>query len=179
MRHMPFSAILGFSLLELLLVLALFSLMVSTITPVMAEQITHRQQWSGLYQLYRHLKLARLSAIDHQTTVSVCPSASGQRCDAHNQWQYGWMVFFDPDHSGQPRDLDDIIEIGTALEQAELTSGGRARIRFQADGTAYGSNGTFTLCPLAYSLPQRQIVISNPGRIRAQPAKKGAHCQKL
>ena len=156
----------GFSLLELLTVLSLMMALLSWVTPSLAQQWQRQNQTQAMHQLYTHLHRARLTAVAEHTTVSACPSHSGQRCDAGNRWDAGWIVFFDAEHLGQPQQSDDIIERADKITQAIITSGARQRIRFRAQGTAYGSNGTITLCHPNKPGPLIKIVISNPGRLR-------------
>lgn len=158
----------GFSLIELMVVMAIVALTLHSLIPALASQLKYRQQWHAVHLLYKHLSHARLSAIHQRTPVTICPSESGQSCDPHNQWHHGWMVFVDAEHRGQPATPNDIIQIGGGLEQSTISSAGRHRIRFQPTGTAYGSNGTLLVCNNDAQGLSSSIVISNPGRIRWQ-----------
>jgi len=53
-------------------------------------------------------------------------------------------------------------------------AGGHACIRFKADGSAAGSNGTFTLCHKKEAL--HQVLVNFAGRIRSQEAPSNAGC---
>lgn len=156
----------GYSLLELMVVLVFMMTMLGTISPALGEQWQRQAQVQAMRELYAHLRSARVTAVSNNITVTACPSQSGQRCDAVNTWHLGWIVFFDPNHTGQPQHANDIIQRVDQNTYVAITSGGRQRIRFQAQGTAYGSNGTIAMCSLHNPSHAIKIVVSNPGRIR-------------
>lgn len=156
----------GFSLLELMVVMALLSVLMGLITPAMAARAPERDRFFAAHQLYAQLHRARLMAITQQTHLTLCPSQSGQRCDATNAWHQGWIAFKDPDKSGQPQNLRAVLVHGEAQPGLHITSGGRVRVRFQPEGTAYGNNLTVEFCPLQSTGRATALVVSNPGRIR-------------
>jgi len=176
LSHCQVSRSIGFSLLELLVVLALVITLIGLVTPSVAKSLDRQSQFAALHQLHSHLNRARMTAVSNQISVSACPSQTGSRCDAGNAWHLGWIVFQDPSHRGQPRHASDIMERSGATENVKITSGGRHRIRFRAEGTAYGSNATIRLCSELNPAPSDQIVISNPGRIRFVRAANLGFC---
>lgn len=169
----------GFSVLELVVVLALMATFVGLISPSLAQPLDRQSQRASMHQLHSHLNRARFLAISQQTWVTACPSASGRRCDRTTRWHDGWLVFIDRHKSGQPDDPDAVIAIGEALTTGVITSGARQRIRFDPQGHAYGSNGTIEQCPSKAPGPIQKIVVSNPGRVRFVEPDQLAVCHRL
>lgn len=159
-----------------MVVLILMMTMLGAISPALGEQWQRQAQAQVMHELYAHLRSARVTAVSTHTTVTACPSQSGLKCDAVNTWQSGWIVFFDPNHSGQPEHSHDILERVHETPDVIITSGGRQRIRFQATGTAYGSNGTIVMCPVLNTGHSVQLVVSNPGRIRWVEDERSSPC---
>lgn len=163
----------GFSLLELMVVLVLLSLLMGLVTPALAGKASKQDRFFAAHQLYAELHRARVTAVSQQRHITVCPSRSGTRCDSTNQWHWGWIAFIDPDKSGQPIDAGAILARGDAQPQLEMTSGGRQRVRFQPQGTAYGNNLTIEFCVRDGTDRATALVVSNPGRIRIT---RGSQC---
>ena len=156
-----------------MVVLVLLSLLMGLVTPALAGKASQQDRFFAAHQLYAELHRARVTAVAQQRHITVCPSRSGTRCDSTNQWHWGWIAFVDPDKSGQPIDAGAILARGDAEPQLEMTSGGRQRVRFQPQGTAYGSNLTIEFCVRDGADQATALVVSNPGRIRIT---RGSQC---
>ena len=163
----------AFSLLELMVVLVLLSVMMGLVTPALAANASQRDRFFAAQQLYAELHRARVTAVTQQRHLTVCPSRSGTRCDPTNQWHWGWIAFIDPDKTGQPVEPSAILVHGEAQPLLEITSGGRQRVRFQPQGTAYGNNLTIEFCVRHQTGKATALVVSNPGRIRLT---QGSQC---
>ena len=169
----------GFSVLELVMVLALMATFVGLVVPSLAQPLDRQTQAAAIHQLYGHLRQARFTAINENATVTACPSASGDRCDDTNQWHNGWMVFIDRTRHHRPAIPDAVLAVSQGVATGVITSGGRHRIRFDPQGNAYGSNGTIAHCPERVQGLSHEIVISNPGRIRFVELDPMGVCHRL
>ena len=157
---------LGFSVLELLVVLGLMATVFGLMIPSLAQPLDRQHQRAAIHRLYGHLNQARFMAIQQGTWVSACPSVSGRHCDDSTHWHTGWIVFVDGHKTGQPASEGAIVIRGEGRSTALITSGARRRIRFGPGGHAYGSNGTIRQCARSIRGPSHRIVISNAGRVR-------------
>lgn len=164
----------AFSLLELMVVLVLLSVLMGLVTPGLAGRASERDHFFAAHQLYAELHRARVTAVTQQNHITVCPSRSGTRCDPTNQWHWGWIAFVDSDKSGQPREPSAILVHGDAQPALEITSGGRQRVRFQPQGTAYGNNLTIDFCVRHQTGKATALIVSNPGRTRITEGKRCA-----
>jgi len=159
----------GFTILELLIVLVIVSIVYSSGIPAAWSWILDTRQRTSSNLLFTHLQMARNTAITHQSNVVVCQSNDGNRCSGRSSWQYGWIVFTDPNDNEQ-------FDISETLLSVQQPLGNQVNIHFSSRNggryvryTALGSgwpNGTFTLCDRRGSSSARAIVLSLTGRPR-------------
>lgn len=153
----------GLTLIELMIALAVLVTLATVAVPAMSNLILDQRVSSAANHMMTHLRFARGAALKYQTFVSACPSPDLSSCSG-NRWDSGWIVFLDPDRSGQPDSTDDILRVVQADERLLLHSGGRYRVRFRPNGSAYGTNLTIRVCAGDNA---RAVIVSNPGRVRA------------
>lgn len=95
---------LGFSLLELMVVLAIIAILAAIAVPSYTTFITNNRLLSTTNDLMGVIRLARSEALKRGTSVSFCPSANGSSCTNSNQLNSGWVIFID---SSTPGVVDD------------------------------------------------------------------------
>lgn len=98
----------GFSLVELLTVIALIAVCLALAAPPLRDMIQRNRVASQIGTFRMDLKFARSEAMKRGQPVSVCPTADGTSCLADNTWQSGWLVFYDQNASGTI-DSGDVI----------------------------------------------------------------------
>lgn len=164
MRHSRQS---GLTLPELLITLALISILASLVIPQASQLIEKNQQLAAGDLLLRNLQNARARAIAEKRTLLLCPSSSNECAD---DWNEGWIL--KSATSNEILSQDTLSGISGKLHWA----GYRKEILFRSDGTSPTGNGRFFLCT-QYGLAW-QLVINRQGRIRvAEPPEnlKDAH----
>ncbi len=166
----------GLSLVELLIVLAVMAVVVSLTTPGLATLIERNRIVASSNGLVGHLNYARQEAVMRGEFVSACPSVDQQRCSQDNQWHQGFIVFRDPNRSGQPGSDADILRAVGPAADLQMLSGGRTRVRFQPGGAAYGTNLTIRVCRQDARAAGRAVVVSNPGRVRVATLSDAEEC---
>jgi type IV fimbrial biogenesis protein FimT len=165
----------GFTLLELLIVVACVATLAAIALPryTAAREATHS---SAAHQaMVGSLMLAASHAASTGVEVVVCPGTV-QACRATHDWSGGWVVFADLDgdrvHDPYETLLRRVDRLGG---DAHLRStAGRTRLVFQPNGTAAGSNVTFTLCDGRGPQRATALVMDNVGRLRATGAAESA-----
>lgn len=170
----------GFTLIELMIVLAVASVLLGTAVPAMTSTIKSVQLSSASNQLLAGLLLARSEAIKRNGRGVICKSADGATCTASGDWEQGWLVFHDADNDGS-RDAGEAIVQQVEHLAGDLRVKGKlsvARyISYGADGgTRFASGGfqagTITLCLRSANAGEaRQIIVSSSGRPRVQKAR--------
>ncbi|MEM1082044.1 MAG: GspH/FimT family pseudopilin [Pseudomonadota bacterium] len=166
----------GFTLIELLFSISVLALLLSLAAPTMQEFQQRQRIVSLANELVGHINIARMHAISAHELTILCPSSNGLACSDSNRWELGWMVFRDPDRNGMPDQADHILRVGAGTRSLIVDSGGRTRLRYQADGTAGGSNQTIKLCDPNYPDQSRAVIISNPGRPRVDALPEHLSC---
>ncbi|MBX2886190.1 MAG: GspH/FimT family pseudopilin [Granulosicoccus sp.] len=89
----------GFTLLELLVVMAIVGIVGTIALPSFRTQIQNENASSGTRYFANSIGIARSSAIKLGTPVVMCASASGTTCSG--DWEDGWLVFQDDDRDDQ------------------------------------------------------------------------------
>jgi type IV fimbrial biogenesis protein FimT len=84
----------GFTLLELLMTVAILAIVLTVGIPSFAETIRNNRLASGANELRASLALARSEAAKRGVQVSICPR-SGNACADSLEWSTGWLVFLD------------------------------------------------------------------------------------
>jgi len=156
----------GFTLIELMLALAVAAVLFSVALPSMHGLQQRQRIVSAANDLVAHINQARLHAVTRREIAVVCPSLDGAGCTGHNRWDDGWIVFRDPDRNGEPDQPGDVLRVGSGMQNLVIDSAGRTRIRYQPSGTAGGTNLTIKLCDTSDPDRSRAVIVSNPGRPR-------------
>lgn len=165
----------GFTLIELMVALAIAIIVISLSTPVF--NVFKRNHVTSIeHEFVTSLNLARSAAVSTATTVSVCrrDPNNANTCLAagagNARWEQGWIVFNDPN-------ADGIIDPGEVILQQHggLQSGytlgeiQRNVITYNASGLTPTSAGTWTLCDPTQDITfQRNVNLSVTGRVTMQ-----------
>lgn len=160
----------GISLIELIFTLAIAGILASISIPALGSLTRGAQSRTAGESLVASLNLARMSAVNRQRDVVVCPSANQADCDDDIHWQSGWIVFVDANGDGQHDAGESVLETVQARSGIAIAATqGRKHITYHADGTAPGTNLTLTLCD-AHTTNASTIVVNNAGRVRGGTA---------
>ena len=146
----------GFTLIELMVTIAVVSIVLLTGIPSLNEMTDRNRLVSQINTIAGSLALARSEAIKSGTVVTICASSNTTSCNV-TTWQSGWIVFTDLDKDAAIDAGDTTIQIQGALNggpSLRLTLNDAAGIyQFLPDGSSRdrdssGSTiGTFILCP--------------------------------
>jgi type IV fimbrial biogenesis protein FimT len=142
----------GFTLVELLVVVAIVAVLVRIAVPSYAATITRNRILAETYSLVGDLQYARSEAIKQGLTVQMCISTDSQTCSTSaTTWAAGHIVITSP-----------VSGTGTLLRAQSAFSGGdtgvptpstQTSIVFSRDGFAGTSSGTWNgFSPLAQSV---------------------------
>jgi type IV fimbrial biogenesis protein FimT len=146
----------GFSLIELLVTVAVAAVLATIALPSFMELIRTNRLISAADQFNADVLIARREAIKRNSRVLVCPAGTtAGRCGSGaSAWAGGWMVCYDNDFNG---DCDDSPSDGTnpnpirkhaAIDSSLTLTGPATMARFNANGTqgdAGAASLTFTV----------------------------------
>lgn len=176
----------GFTLVELLVTIAVATILFGVAIPSYNELMERQQSWRALQELRVSLHQARGYAARENTHVTVCRSADGTACLTGSRWSEGWMVFEDPSRqntctvqpSGRCGHGGRVLPVGSG------TSGGvyitanhfvQDNVHFYPEGFAKASNGTFTACSPEGEI-LRGMVVAWSGRMRGADEGDNTSC---
>ncbi len=154
----------GFTLIELMISLAIVSILITSVGPSVRDILIQNRLIGQINELSSIIQFARHSAVNEQVTSIMCPSTNFSTCTA--DWNSPKMVFLDIDGNGQ-RSADEEILAGTGNSVQNYTLTGPAgTISFQGNG-AVASPGTLLLCHDSND-PKfaRALTISLQGRVK-------------
>ena len=152
---------LGFTLIELIVTLAVVSILLLTGVPMINQMLDNNRLVSEINSIAGSLSLARSESIKRGATVTVCGSSDGSTCDTAN-WESGWIIFSDANHNATLESTDTLLKVFAAfngpstlrLSRSDLTT----RLQYRPNGSlrnqvspdaSDSDRGTFTLCEKA------------------------------
>jgi type IV fimbrial biogenesis protein FimT len=167
----------GFTLIELMLALVIFSLLLAAVLPSYRDWIAAQQLANHAQFIVDTLHVARSEAIKHGYRVDVCKTSDKLRCTDKGGWDQGWLMFVDEDRSGQiEHDTVVLHSEGAALNG--VTVHGNHPVQDYVSYTGLGharllsgalQMGTFVLCKSGQDA--LNVVLSNGGRARIDKTK--------
>lgn len=158
----------GFTLLEMIVSVAVVLVMLSIGMPALGHLLDRHQEQATTNELLTQLGLARSWAISRGQPVAICPSRIQGRCTPDIEWSSNWMIYVDPDGDRQPNQNSDILTEAAAPGHPRLrvlSSSGRSQMRYLPDGRAAGSNATFKIC--RQQAIATEVIVSPTGRARS------------
>lgn len=171
----------GFTLLEMMIVIAIAAVLMSLAGPGLRSFLLAGSRGDAAAALYGAMVQARAEAIARNTSITVCQrnyQASGghARCDASatGNWVNGWVIYRDsaPDSSsGKPAAAADVIATGEPADRAfvwDSEPDQTGAVQFESSGRLSSSTRIILhLCKLDDSQWEgRRVQIDTSGRIR-------------
>lgn len=139
----------GFTLIELMVAIAVAAILISIGVPAFRDLTASNQMRTGVNDLVTALHYAKAEAVSRGERVVLC-KGSNTACQTSGDWTQGWAVFADADVDGVldagelllARDtltgsIETFIGSGTAANSVTFTAGGR---------TTLGSAQRFVAC---------------------------------
>ena len=167
----------GFTLFELVTVIAIISIIVLISAPFFSSLLKENQAKQIYSTLKPLLSYARNQAHSLHQAVALCGSNNGQTCDGN--WNSGILMFLD---HNQNRVLDSSEQIighhSSAIKYGTLSwrgaGGSRSSVLlFEPDrGRLNMSNGSFWYCA-EQAKWHRLVILSNMGHVRASQDNNG------
>lgn len=158
----------GFSLLELMVVLALALVLTALAVPSYQGLM---QRWAlsrEAQTLVDDLRHARAQALARGQPVSICPSIDRLACAAHADWGRGWMIFLDAQADRLIASGDTVLRqhrVSSAVRSISSNSGSaRAGLTFHPNGQARAAGQALSLQSQGAAPVQRLVCISMQGR---------------
>lgn len=145
-------AFLGFTLVELMVTLAILAILTMFALPSFRDAIRRNQVSSGSNALLADLNYARAEAINRGQLVTLCPSSNGSSCATSTAWDTGWLVYTYPAGAASS---NKAYVAGNILLRSATTQNATGIWAGQATYPSFGPQGQ--LKPGTASLPFRFI----------------------
>ena len=158
----------GFTLIETVIALSVVAILAGIVVPSLQGAVASARTASTRATIYESWMKGAAHSTTTGANVILCPGDSSG-CRATTDWSQGWVVYADIDADGHRGTYDTLLQVAPALKGGirMVSTQGRKRVVFQADGSNAGSNITWTLCDSRGPTKASTIVASNAGRLRA------------
>ena len=164
----------GFTLVELMVTLAVVGILAAVAVPAMTSLIAGNRLAGATNELASSLQLARSEAIRRNAQVTICATTNGTTCSASTDWSR-WIVT-GRDNSAAAGAANDVILTHTAPAALQV-SGPAAGIVFRPSGLIR-AGASLSVCAPTASLSEnrRDINVMISGNINTARTEGGAQC---
>ena len=158
----------GFTLMELLVTLAVASILVSVGVPSFRGAIMDNRLVRDSNQFVASINLARSTAVKYQRNATVCASANYDAavptCSVNTDWSSGWIVWVDKNRDAATA-ANEILHVQAPINDANTFSAIAAtQFSFDARGFGVTPGDDLMLCDNRSGETGRRIRVNNVGR---------------
>lgn len=164
MRQRPISRNRGFTLVELMVTIAIAAILMSIAVPSFRDMTIRNRLSTYTNDLITSVNIARSEAVKRGLPVSICSSDDQDTCSG--DWSDGWIVFVNTDGDSPASRADDdtepLIKVYGALDaNYSLVPDDTFEndISYRRDGSATGT-GMFALCYSGRTAGARGVIIT-------------------
>lgn len=162
----------GFTLIELIVTLAVFSILVAVVAPSFNAFTDSSRRASEVNIFSGALSFARSEAIKRNSNISICARTSGaETCSATaNDWKNGWIIFEDTNSDGILDAGETLLRlfdpIATNSNITETSGNATLALTYRGSGFVTVANAEFKYCGNRGAQDARAIIVSKTGRAR-------------
>lgn len=152
----------GFTLIELMVVIAIVAILSSIGYPSFRELMLNNRMTSDANALQGALQFARSEAATQRRTMTVCPSTDGATCNS-DDWNNDIII---------RATNGAIVRVLPALEDLTLLDDGTPSITYEFDGTS-NAGGELRICDERGDADSRTILVNGAGQSRIRAFQNG------
>lgn len=156
----------GFTLIELMVAIALLAILISLAVPSFTSMIKRNRVDAAASSLAVGLATARSEAVKRGVNVSICKSSDGSTCATSGDWSTGWVIYVT---AGTPIKVFDAA--GSSVTMVGDNNVQSAIIFSPTGQTTLTADGNITVC--IAGVTAKVVTVSASGRARVNG---GATC---
>jgi len=166
----------GFTLIELMFVLAVAAILMSVAVPALQMFATNSRQTGAINDFVSSMHLARNTAITTNARVTMCASSNASACQSVS-WDKGWILFRDSNSNQTIDGTDAIIGTGSPGDGLDIVSSEYGKfMMYRPNGRLMSANvgtntGEFTVCDDRGANHSKVIIVSLSGRPKLSKTK--------
>lgn len=173
-RHHDARFQIGFTLVELIVTLAIAAILLGLATPSFISTLQNNRLVTQANDLMANLTYARSEAAKRGGSVGICPG-SAVECLAGGDWHAGRLIFWDKDSSGDWTGGDEVLRYEEPLASGNtLTTSAGDLVMFNRSGMIDSGLGDFVLCDKRGKDFGKQIGVTGAGQARVLPGNPAA-----
>jgi type IV fimbrial biogenesis protein FimT len=167
----------GFTLVELMVVVAIGALLLAAAVPAWGDWLATTELANHAHRLANSMALARVEAVKRGQRVNLCRAPDGRHCRGAGGWEAGWLVHVDADGDAVNGDGEPVLRAEGPAPAGIYVRANRpvdSYVSFNALGQARLVNGGLqmgTLVVCRRGLPAHRIVLANSGRVRLEKTR--------
>lgn len=162
----------GFTLLELMVTLAVLGIIAAIAFPSMSTLINNNRLAAATSELAAGLQLARSEAIRRNARIEVCSTSDGETCASDDDWAH-WVVL------GADRETNEIIVLRDfqTPNGVDLV-GPSTSIVFRPSGLLERESALVVCAPKAHPEEnRREVTVMVSGRVAVSKTAGGSQCE--
>lgn len=167
----------GFSLIEVLIAVALASVLMLLAVPAFQTMQARRAVAAAVAAFESDFALARSEAIRRGHSVTICNSSDGAQClggtSSNADWTPGWIIYPQPSGSTTPAGSNAPapipLRVQGRLQGIQSVSASDSQFTFRATGLGKATSDGILITPQADVSKKRKLCISSAGRLRVAP----------
>lgn len=161
----------GFTLVEILISLAVLAIVLSSAIPAFARMLQSHRLHTTTQALHGSLMMTRHEAIKRGQALTLAAQA--------DDWNNGWLMFIDANHNGRYDPGEELLR-SFPPTPGEVSVAGNAPVsryvRYTPDGRATLINGGYQMGTLKSCLSSHprstELVINQAGRVRLSSSRE-------
>ncbi len=158
----------GFTLLELMITIAVLAILAGIAYPSFQATIRSNRMATTSNELIAALSLARSEAVKNTRGAAMCASVDGTGCDG-DAWSNGWMVWADTNGDGVFDSTETVLRFSEGRRDIEGASDQELTVAFDGRGrnrAAAAQDITLRPDECGKQDLQRRLTISPTGQVR-------------